>query len=463
MTFAIIMLSVILLVIIAGSFLPQNNGIHYVYESWWFYGLNFILMASVVSCVSRRARSVIRFAFRVPVVHRESFYRAGDTAQVLESALDQQRATHAVVRALRKRHYRVVTEMQEDGVHILADRFRVFRLGTLISHTSIVLLVATIVWGSLAGWLDQGILLEAGGDAVAVGHGTGLMLRSDSFNFGLYPNGTPRNFHDHLTLTDSDGSSYHQVIDVNTPWYFRGLFGFDIHQASYGMTTRLFAIDSRNQVQPYCLIQLGNTNCSKDFLPMLMVPLGDGSYNPAGGSQLSAFYLPNQKLAISVTTHDPVPLAKLPETVVLTVLRPPAKVGQPMQILKEQADLPVSTRVFNGTEEDISQPLTVDGLKMTILTKRLSSVNIGHNPAVPFIFTAFTLIIVGLVSVLYFPFTRLWLFVTPTALDTSRSTVLMRGSAEKSRQGFKRRFEALSKETEKELRREYSIHTAEQL
>lgn len=452
MTFAIIMLTIILIVVIAGSFLPQSNGITYVYESWWFYGLNVVLMASVLSCVTRRAPGVIRFAFRVPVVHRAEFYRAGDTARALEASLPPDGAAQGVVRALRARHYRVAVAVRDGQTHILADRFRVFRLGTLISHVSIVLLVGTIVWGALAGWLDKSILLEAGGPAVPVGHGTGLQIRSDSFNFGLYPNGTPRNFHDHLTLIDSAGRQYHQVIDVNTPWYYGGVFGYDIHQSSYGLTARLIAIDGKGKLQPYCVIQFGSTNCTDDLEPLLMTPPGDGSYTAAGNG-FSAFYLPNQKLAVTITAHDPVPEAKLPETVVVTVLRPPQKAGEQPQFLKVQADLPVAARTFAGRTEDLSQPIDAGGLRLAILTRRLSSVNIGHNPAVPFIFASCILIILGLVSVLYFPFTRLWVHVAPAEGDRGGSTVWLRGSSEKSKQGFKRRFGELADTLQRALER----------
>jgi cytochrome c biogenesis protein ResB len=452
MTFAIIMLTAILLIVIAGSFLPQDNGITYVYESWWFYGLNFLLMASIISCVSRRAGGVIRFAFKVPVVHRAEFYRSGDTARVLDAPMAPDLAVQAVARTLKARHYRVAIEVREGHTHILADRFRVFRLGTLVSHASIVLLVATIVWGALAGWLDKNILLEAGGPSVPLGHGTGLQLRSDSFNFGLYANGTPSNFHDRLTLVNGNGRQYHQVIDVNTPWYFGGIFGYDIHQASYGMTTRLIAIDNKGQVQPYCVIQLGSTNCANDLEPLLMVPQNDGSYNPAGGG-LAAFYLTRQRLAITVTTHDAVPEARLPETVVLTALYPPRKAGEQPRFLKVQADLPVQPRLLGGRVENLSQPVSVAGLRLTILTRRLSSVNVGHNPAVPFIFAACILIIIGLVSVLYFPFTRLWFYVAPADMECTTSLVWMRGSSEKSKQGFKRRFAELTACVQRELRR----------
>ena len=456
MTFAIIMLSLILLVIIAGSFMPKDSGVKYVYESPWFYALNFVLITSVISCVSRRVGSVVRFAFKVPIVHRAEFYQAGDTSRTLDTALTQDRTAQAVVRGLKRQHYRVAVEARADGVHILADRFRAFRLGTLVSHSSIVLLVLTVVWGAFAGWLDQSVLLEAGGGAVPVGHGTGLSVRSDSFNFGLYPNGTPRNFDDHLTITDGRGHTYHQLIDVNTPWYFAGVFGYDIHQASFGVAARLVVLDASGAVQPYCAIQASvNFGCGSDLRRLLFVPNNDGSYSPAGAG-LTAFYLQKQNMVVSIDQiHDPVPIAKLPQTVVVSVLQPPGPHGGAMQLLKEQADMPVAYHSFGGANEMITtQPLTVKGLRLAILIRRIASVNIGHNPAVPFIFLSCILIIIGLVSVLYFPFTRLWVYVAPDRESETGATVQIRGAAEKSRQSFRRRFDVIVRSVQRELQHE---------
>ena len=116
--------------------------------------------------------------------------------------------------------------------------------------------------------------------------------------------------------------------------------------------------------------------------------------------------------------------------------------------------MPVAYHSFGGANEMITtQPLTVKGLRLAILIRRIASVNIGHNPAVPFIFLSCILIIIGLVSVLYFPFTRLWVYVAPDR-ESESMTVQIRGSAEKSRQSFRRRFEVIVKSVQGELVRE---------
>jgi len=453
MTFAICMLACILAVVIAGSLLPQDKGIRYIYESWWFYGLNFLLMLSVLSCVRGRIRPVYRYAFKVPVVHRPEFYRAAQTVQVIEAVLPPATAARAVVKALRRCHYRVETVEREGITYILADRFRAMRLGSLVSHLGIVLMVASIAWGAIAGWLDSAVLVEAGGAPIAIGHGTGLMLRSDGFNFGLYPDGLPRNFRDQLTVIEANGTEHHDTIDVNTPWYYGGIFGYDIHQASFAVSARLIAIDTRQSPPKplsYCVLEDNTQSCGGSD-PLLLAPLGDGSYRPIGNG-ISAFYLPDRDLAVTLTFHDAIPNQKQPPTAVVTVARPPQKIGQAMRILKEAADIPVGTRTFNGTTEQItSTPVEVGGVRFILLIRRVAGLNIGHNPAVPFIFTTFALILLGLVSVLYFPFSRLWLYIAPDDDSGVSSTMLMRGSSEKSRQGFKRRFAEIGRVTRREL------------
>jgi cytochrome c biogenesis protein ResB len=182
-----------------------------------------------------------------------------------------------------------------------------------------------------------------------------------------------------------------------------------------------------------------------------MAPAGDGSFNPIG-SGLAAFYLPQKDLAVTLTFHDPVPMDKLPATASITVVQPPQKAGQSMRILREQADIPVVRQKFGNQWEMItSRPLTVNGVRLALLLRRVTGLNIGHNPAVPFIFTSFILILVGLVSVLYFPFTRLWLYVGRQDSPVPASVVWLRGSSEKSKQGFKRRFDLIAQRVQQQL------------
>jgi cytochrome c biogenesis protein ResB len=142
----------------------------------------------------------------------------------------------------------------------------------------------------------------------------------------------------------------------------------------------------------------------------------------------------------------------LPATASITVVQPPQAAGQSMRILREQADIPVTRQKFGAQWEMItSRPITVHGVRFALLLRRVAGLNIGHNPAVPFIFASFILILLGLVSVLYFPFTRLWLYVGRQDSAYPASVVWLRGSSEKSKQGFKRRFDLIAQRVQQQL------------
>ncbi len=100
---------------------------------------------------------------------------------------------------------------------------------------------------------------------------------------------------------------------------------------------------------------------------------------------MAAFYLPDQDLAVTLSFHDAVPEQHLGDLAVITVVRPPRKSGQSMSIVKEALDVPVSLHSFNGRQEMVTdRPIDVGSLRLAMLIRRESFINIGHNPAVPF-------------------------------------------------------------------------------
>ena len=85
---------------------------------------------------------------------------------------------------------------------------------------------------------------------------------------------------------------------------------------------------------------------------------------------------------MTLTFHDPVPKDKLPATATITVAQPPRTAGGPMSILREAADIPVVAHRFSGKTELITgAPIDVGGVRIAILIRRVTFLNIGHNPA----------------------------------------------------------------------------------
>ena len=74
----------------------------------------------------------------------------------------RERPTGCYALPLASRGYRVSVETRDGATYYHADRFRLFRFGTLLSHLGIVLLVVMIMWGALAGLTINNIVLEPG-------------------------------------------------------------------------------------------------------------------------------------------------------------------------------------------------------------------------------------------------------------------------------------------------------------
>ncbi len=197
-------------------------GLFDLFGSLWFQGLVALLALSTTACLLNRLGPLARVALR-PRVHlpRERFERA--TLRAGLAFPSPQAAESALVTSLKRRRYTVHVERDAQGRHLRADRHRLLRLGTLLSHFSLIALLLAAAYGGLTGWRTSAI--EATSDRpVPVGHGTGVWLRCDDLQVLRYADGTPQDYRAHVTLTDDDGRTLTEgVVRVNGPLSYAGV------------------------------------------------------------------------------------------------------------------------------------------------------------------------------------------------------------------------------------------------
>lgn len=253
----VILLSLLLGAVAAGTFFPQlpegadttawweatrdRYGLLYgplrtigafnLFETLWFQGLLGLLLLSTLACFLRRARPLSRVILRprtqLPV---ERFERAVLRARLTFTST--QAAESALRAALRRRGYRVQVEQggrSQQALHLRADRHRLPRLGTLLTHISLVCLLLGAVWGGLRGWRVPALAIGSE-RATAVGHGTDVGLRCDRFQIMRYDDGTPRDYRADIVLLNAQGDELARgTVRVNHPlrhagvnYYLRG-------------------------------------------------------------------------------------------------------------------------------------------------------------------------------------------------------------------------------------------------
>ncbi|MFP5225757.1 MAG: cytochrome c biogenesis protein ResB [Actinomycetota bacterium] len=211
-----------------------------VYGSWWFTPIYLLLLVSLIGCLTSRYRVQLRRLRRDPhatgdLERQERYVRARTTrspSEVLESARS----------VLLRRRFKVVDI--DDGV--AAERGHLRESGSLLFHTSILVILLGVALGRLFGASGQVLVVEGATftdtpteyDTISPGRffgsrHTGFQLRLEEFDVEWFPSGIPKHFESTVTLRDADGQVIveDEKITVNYPLRYEGR---RIYQIAWG-------------------------------------------------------------------------------------------------------------------------------------------------------------------------------------------------------------------------------------
>ncbi|HEY9621626.1 MAG TPA: cytochrome c biogenesis protein ResB, partial [Crinalium sp.] len=121
-------------------------GLDHVYRTWWFLALLILFGSSLTACTFTRQFPTLKAA------QRWSYYTQPRQFQklALSAELDHLDAD-AVVPLLEKKRYRVF----RDGDALYARKGITGRIGPIIVHASMLLILAGSIWGSMTGFAAQ--------------------------------------------------------------------------------------------------------------------------------------------------------------------------------------------------------------------------------------------------------------------------------------------------------------------
>jgi cytochrome c biogenesis protein ResB len=195
----------------------------------WFDVILGLLLASTLACLLKRVLPLSRVVFRPRVrIPGERFERAPLTADMRFRSTSA--AQSIISEALRRRRYRVRVEKhtQPDdsgrrGFHLRADRNSLPRLGTLLTHLGVILLVIGAGLSGLRGWRTSALEVKPGA-VTNVGHGAKVGLRCEEFTVYRYADGTPREYSAEVTLVAENGEKLAQeALRINRPFTYAGV------------------------------------------------------------------------------------------------------------------------------------------------------------------------------------------------------------------------------------------------
>lgn len=197
-------------------------GLFRVFKVWWFNALVSLLMLNLAACTINRFPAMWRTLRRPRIKVGQGFFKRGKHRAGVLSSLSQEEATAVMVKTLRRQHYQITTASEGGSAHIYAERNRYACFGTFLTHGGIILAMAAALWGNLAGFNDNGLIIPDG-SVRAVGYGTDLTVLNEGFVEEDYPDGRPRDYRSDLVIYENGIEVRRQTVRVNEPVEYEGI------------------------------------------------------------------------------------------------------------------------------------------------------------------------------------------------------------------------------------------------
>lgn len=209
-------------------------GLDHVYRTWWFLALLVLFGASLTACT---------FTRQVPALKAAQRWRFYDQPRQFEKlALSATCPTGSLERLtplLQQRRYQVFQE----GDRLYARKGIVGRIGPILVHASMLIILVGSIWGALTGFVAQELvpsgetfqiqnIIDAG-PLAASQVPQDWSVKVNRFWIDYLPSGTIDQFYSDLSVLGQDGQELdRKTIHVNQPLRYKGV---TLYQADWSI------------------------------------------------------------------------------------------------------------------------------------------------------------------------------------------------------------------------------------
>jgi cytochrome c biogenesis protein len=209
-------------------------GLDHVYRTWWFLSLLILFGTSLTACTFTRQLPALKAARHWKYyTEPRQFQKLALSAELDRGNLD------TLTPLLEKQRYKVFRE----GDTLYARKGIAGRIGPIVVHASMLIILAGAIWGALTGFLAQEMVPSGGafqikniidaGPLAAPQVPKDWSVRVNRFWIDYTPEGSIDQFYSDLSVLDKDGKAVdQQTIYVNKPLRYRGV---TIYQTDWGI------------------------------------------------------------------------------------------------------------------------------------------------------------------------------------------------------------------------------------
>ncbi|ELR96717.1 cytochrome c biogenesis protein [Gloeocapsa sp. PCC 73106] len=209
-------------------------GLDHVYTTWWFLTLLLLFGSSLIACTFNRQIPALKAA------RNWKFYHQPRQFQKLALSIELDRGSMEVLSPLlQKQGYRVF----QDGEAIYARKGIIGRIGPIVVHVGMIIVLLGAIWGAFTGFLAQEMI--ASGDTFRVTNifsagrfasqniPTDWSVKVNRFWIDYSDQGEVDQFYSDLSVVDNQGQQIkRETIHVNKPLRYDGV---TFYQTNWGI------------------------------------------------------------------------------------------------------------------------------------------------------------------------------------------------------------------------------------
>ncbi|WP_088891543.1 cytochrome c biogenesis protein [Leptolyngbya ohadii] len=223
-------------------------GLDHVYRTWWFLALLILFGSSLTACTFTRQFPALKAARKWKYYEKpRQFEKLALSAEVGNVPID------SLSNLLNQKKYRTFQE----GDKLYARKGIMGRIGPIVVHASMLLILGGAIWGAMTGFFAQEMvpsgetfqvrnIFDAGPWAAAQVP-KDWSVRVNRFWIDYTPDGTIDQFYSDLSVLDQQGQEVdRQTIHVNKPLRHKGV---TLYQADWAIAALKFHINNSPSLQ----------------------------------------------------------------------------------------------------------------------------------------------------------------------------------------------------------------------
>lgn len=419
--------------------LLDATGLTDVFHAWWFIGLMILVSICIIAASIDRFPNAWRYYSR-PYKYADPTFRRALHPQKSIAIADEESGLVAAERALHSIGFKPERVVKQDHFGIFAERHRISEMAVYIVHASLLLIFFGWIIDGIYGWRGTLMLNEGQStNIITLRDGTPRSLpfaiRCDAAGQENYKDGTPKKWWSKLAVVQNGQDVKTKEIVVNDPLIFKGV---RFYQSSFGETGKA------------------------DTISLLAAP--NTAFSPAKTGKLSANSNPPAEkefiLRLGQTADlDPDTTVRFAEFFSDYAVRDGQVYRRSNDIGSPAAHLVVTTKSTGKNFDVWFPPLdeVADNSKAPYLFQpkdlsweHFTGLQVSHEPGQWGVWSGVVLLGVGLAFVFYVVHMRFW--AVPIRDDrTGLYSLWIGGSANRNRDAFEQRFEALVKAIQKDV------------